>query len=81
MSAEQASLHQLTTAELLRMLQRADEEALQAAHAVAAQIERAVDALVHGWPEGGVRRDAAEQCLERTHGDIHRALVRAAEAS
>lgn len=57
MSAEQPALHQLTTAELLRVVQQADEEALQAAHA------------------------AAEQCLEHTHGDIHRALVRAAEAS
>jgi N-acetylmuramic acid 6-phosphate etherase len=53
MSADQPGLHQLTTGELLRVLQQADDEALEAAHAVAAQIERAVDALVRGWPEGG----------------------------
>ena len=46
-------LHELSTAELLGVLRAADAEALAAAHAAAPEIERAVDAVVACWPEGG----------------------------
>lgn len=52
-SADDADLHRLDTAALLRLLQRADGEALAAAHAVAPQIEQLVEMLVARWPQGG----------------------------
>ncbi len=53
MGSEGERLHELTTAEVLAALRTADGEALAAAHAATASIERAVDALVGAWPAGG----------------------------
>ena len=53
MSDANEDLHELPTAELLAVLQAADEEALAAAHAAAPRIEQAVDAVVACWPRGG----------------------------
>lgn len=53
MSIEAPRLHQLATADLLRLLHTADAEALAAAHAAAPHIERVVEALVERWPRGG----------------------------
>jgi N-acetylmuramic acid 6-phosphate etherase len=47
------ALHQLDTATLLRVLHRADGEALAAAHAVTTGVGEVVDAVVDGWPRGG----------------------------
>jgi N-acetylmuramic acid 6-phosphate etherase len=46
-------LHELATADLLRLLRDADDEALAAAHAASEQVERVVEALVERWPRGG----------------------------
>lgn len=46
-------LHELSTAELLTVLQAADAEALAAARAVAPAVEQAIEALVERWPRGG----------------------------
>jgi len=53
MSNRAPALHELSTAELLGVLHRADAEALEAAHAAAPHVEQVVDALVRSWPEGG----------------------------
>lgn len=46
-------LHELPTRDLLRKIQQADAETLAAVHVVAAELERAVEALVARWPRGG----------------------------
>lgn len=46
-------LHRLATGDLLSLLQQADVEALAAAHAVTAEIEQLVAAIVERWPRGG----------------------------
>ncbi len=46
-------LHELSTADLVEVLQGADRDALAAAHAAAGHIEQAVDAVVACWPKGG----------------------------
>jgi N-acetylmuramic acid 6-phosphate etherase len=53
MGDDSEALHQLDTATLLRVLQRADGEAVAAAHAAAAEVGEVVDAVVAGWPRGG----------------------------
>ncbi len=53
MSGSGRLLHELSTAELLAVLEAADDDALQAAHAAAAPTARVVDAVVRCWPRGG----------------------------
>jgi len=53
MNGNAERLHELSTAELLALLQQADAEVLAAAYAASPQIELAVDAVVASWPRGG----------------------------
>ncbi len=53
MTGDDQRLHELSTAELLAVLEAADGDALQAAHAAAPQTALVVDAVVRCWPQGG----------------------------
>jgi len=52
-SGDGQPLHELSTAELLAVLEAADGDALRAAHAATVQTALVVDAVVRCWPQGG----------------------------
>ena len=53
MSGDSERLHELSTAELLAVLQTADGDAVRAAHDAAPDVARLVDVVVERWPQGG----------------------------